>query len=369
METPLEHYCLDLHCTQILEDYRANRPVFEKIKEIVTGKLRECINRNNVYITALESRIKTEGSLAGKLDLKGHKYGSIFDLTDIVGARVITFYNDEVDKISALIDKIFEMDWENSVDKRLMHELNSFGYNSLHYICRIPKSMYYDPDMPQLNEFRFEIQLRTAMQHVWATMYHDTGYKSGIDVPKEYIRNLNRLAGMLELIDEQFSLIRTNINDYRRKMQSFVADGRLDEVPINVDTFRSFMTLKPFDKLCRRIAATNQAEIHETSLLSYLDVFHFLRFRTLGDIKKLIEKYSDDAYHLAVYEIASTDLDIISNSVAVQDLVIVYIVRNGMGESGLRDMFELLGENSEYSAIRAGRTMEKAKALNLVPRK
>ena len=206
-------YELDLHCQMILDEYREELAIFEKMKEIVRAQLKKCVADNNIYVIAIESRIKTENSLAGKLELKGHKYKTLSDITDILGTRVITFYSEEVDKISALIDKVFEIDWENSVDKRKALDLDQFGYMSLHYICRIPKSLYYDAEHPEINDFRFEIQMRTALQHVWATMYHDTGYKSGIEVPKEHLRNMNRLAGMLELADEQFSRIRKEITD------------------------------------------------------------------------------------------------------------------------------------------------------------
>ena len=206
----------------ILEEYREQHPVFEKLLNVVKGILRESIKENKIYINAIEGRVKAENSLAGKLERKSGKYGSLADLTDILGVRIITFYSDEVDKVAALVGRLFEIDWENSIDKRKMHEIHSFGYNSLHFICRLPKEKYFDPEYPQMNEIRFEVQMRSALQHVWSVLDHDTGYKSGFEVPKEYLRNLNRLAGMLELVDEQFCLIRSGINDYRRHVQSLV---------------------------------------------------------------------------------------------------------------------------------------------------
>ena len=363
MAEGLEKYGLDLHCTMILEEYRDNLPVFEIIRDIVYDKLKESIESNGIYLNAIETRIKTEKSLAGKLEIKGSKYATLEDITDIVGARIITFYSDEVDKISALVDRIFDVDWANSVDKRKMHELDSFGYNSLHYICRIPKSLHYDPMHPEINTIRVEIQMRTALQHVWATMYHDTGYKSGVEVPKEYLRNLNRLAGMLELADEQFSLIRTNINDYRRQVQNLVASGRFDDVPLNGDSFKSFLNLRPFDKLVKRIAAINQAEVHESSILPYLAVLNHLQFKSLGDVDRMIKDNSEDAYTLAVYQIGNTDLDIISSTVAIQDLCVVTILKNKGGAGGLKHMFDLLGGSSDYNAERAERILQTAKQL------
>nr|MCR4910661.1 hypothetical protein [Bacteroidales bacterium] len=94
-----------------------------------------------IIVAAVEHRVKAEKSLAGKLQLKGDKYKDIFDITDLVGLRVITFY-----------------------------------------ICRVPESSYNDPEHPEINKIRFEVQMRTVLQHAWANMNHDTGYKSGIGI-------------------------------------------------------------------------------------------------------------------------------------------------------------------------------------------
>lgn len=359
----ISKYGLDLHCQMILEEYREKFDVFETMKDIVLSKLKECLDSNGILVTALEARVKKEASLAGKLELKGHKYASLDDLTDILGARVITFYSDEVDKIAAIAENIFAIDWENSVDKRTMHQLDSFGYNSLHYICRIPKSLYYDPEHPEINTIRFELQMRTALQHVWANMYHDTGYKSGVEIPKEYLRNLNRLAGMLELADEQFSKIRTDINEYRRQVQALVADGNFDEVLLNGDTFKSYLNLKPFDSLNQRIAAINQAEIHNSSLFSYLNALKFMNFKTLGDIERMRRDCSDDAYKLAVHQIGGTDLDIISSTIGIQNLCVVYLLKQGAGVHGLSYFFNALLGDNPYNEKRAQKLYDQAMNL------
>lgn len=343
---------LDFHCQLILEEYREMLPSLEQMKEEVLLKLREALDRNGLYVTAMEARIKTEASLAGKLALKGTKYATLSDITDVLGARIITYYTDDVDRVAAMAEQLFDIDWDNSVDKRRLHQLDSFGYNSLHYICRLPGY-----------PLRFELQLRTTLQHAWAAINHDTGYKSGIEIPREYLRRMNRLAGMLEMADDEFSRIRTEINDYRRRVQQLVNSGKLDEVLLDGDTFRSYLQARPFDALNKRIAAINQAEIQDAPLIRYLRVLKALKCNTLGDVSRLIKRYEEDAYRLARHQLGNTDLDIISSAVGLQNICIVCILSTGGGKLGLEMLFDVLNGHNSHNSELAELTY--SQALNL----
>lgn len=343
---------LDPHCQAILQEYEDNLPRFREVEAQVRETLRRTLQEAGLAVAAIESRVKGHDSLAGKLELKGHKYNSLANLTDILGLRVITFYIDDVDKVASAVERLFTIDWENSVDKRKIHEIDSFGYLSLHYICSIP-------DFP----YRFEIQMRTLLQHAWANMDHDTGYKSGVEIPKRYLRNMSRLAGMLELVDDEFSKIRIELTDYRRRVQALVRSGNLDEVPIDGDTFRSYLDLDPFAQLNKRIASMNQAEIQEVPLMPYLAVYKGIGLKTLGDISRMIKDYSEGAYQIACYQIGLTDLDIISSSIGPQDLCIAYILKNGGGKAGIKNMFDLLNGESETNDMMAEMLLEQSKDL------
>ena len=195
--------------------------------------------------------------------------------------------------------------------------------------------------MPELNTIRFELQMRTALQHVWSTIEHDTGYKGDVKIPREYVRQFSRLAGTLELIDDEFSRLRATLTDYRRRVKSLVDSGKLDDVELDSVSFRSYLTLGPFDRLNKRIAAVNQAEIYPAPLQPFLRALLKFGFATLGDIDRMVVADSEDAYQLALSQIALTDLDILSENIGLMNLCIVHALKHG-GKAGLHEMFEAL---------------------------
>ena len=343
---------LDAHSEAILQEYRDDLSFFQEASANLKEQIRQVLSRAGIIVAAVESRVKEGSSLRGKLELKGSKYHSLSDITDIVGLRVITFYSDDVDKVASAVERIFKVDWENSIDKRKILEIDSFGYLSLHYVCHIPDSKY-----------RFEVQMRSVLQHAWANMSHDTGYKSGVEIPKRYMRSMSRLAGMLELVDDEFSKIRSELTDYRRRVKTLVASGKLDDVPLDGDSYRSYLGLHPFAQINERISAVNQAEIHEVSLLPYLSIFKEMGFKTLGDIDRLVKDFSEAAYQIACYQIGLTDLDIISSSIGPQNLCIAFILKNGGGKAGICRMFDALNGKSESNEMVAELLLEQAKDL------
>jgi ppGpp synthetase/RelA/SpoT-type nucleotidyltranferase len=343
---------LDPHGELLLKQFRELRPSLQQLAEEATALLRQALREQGVYVTAIEHRVKTEKSLTGKLELKGAKYKSIDDITDLVGLRVITFYTDEVDKVAVIAKSLFDIDWQESVDKRKLHELDAFGYNSLHYICRL-----------RTGGPRFELQMRTALQHVWSTIEHDTGYKGDVKIPREYKRQFSRLAGMLELIDEEFSRLRMVLTDYRRQTLALVKSGKLDDVPLSRETFRSYLELQPFDRLNHRIAAVNQAEVFPVGMMPYLRVLESFGMETLGDVQHFIDENSDDAYQLALSQLAITDLDILSSNTALQYLCLVYVLKHNGGHNGLKAFYDLINGENDANFMLADLMLEQAKTL------
>lgn len=351
---------LDFKCQMIVDEYDEKHPLFEKIHELVISSIKKALENNDVEVTAVEGRIKQRNSLIGKLVRKGHKYHTLDDITDIVGFRVITLFSDDVDRVASYMEKMFDVDWNESIDKRKMHEMSSFGYNSLHYICRIPKTLYEDKQHPELNDIRFEVQMRSTLQHAWAAMNHDLGYKSEIETPPEYMRMFGRLAGMLELADEEFSRIRISVATYRRRMEALIRAGELKEVLLDGDTFSTYIAQKPFDSLMNRIAAINQGEIQEMSFEPFYPLLKEAGLKTLQDVEDFIKQNEDDAYKFAMSQLADTDIDIIASTVGLQDLLIVHTLKNGGGKTGLVHIYDELNGKSIHNEKLADMAYKKA---------
>ena len=316
-------------------------------------------------VNSVDSRIKARDSLAKKLERKGNKYNTILDITDIIGFRIVTFYNDEVDKFAVKIEKVFDVDWENSIDKRKIYNVDQFGYLSLHYICKIPKEMYYDSNNPLINEVRFEIQIRSVLQHALAVLHHDTGYKSDVEIPKEYQRRLTRLAGLLELVDDEFTDIRNSIGDYKRRVKAVVKNGKLEDVELTGDSYQAYLENGGFDSLNERIALISNMDIEEAPLDNFLQVFKAFELKTLKELDDFKKQYSDLAYEFCVRQFSNMDLDIVTSAIGPLNLCIVYVLSKGLGEGVVERILDLTYGNRKINSKMAAKLADIGKSMGI----
>jgi ppGpp synthetase/RelA/SpoT-type nucleotidyltranferase len=343
---------LSPHCELLLQEFREKRQELMQLDNHVFELISQTLKQQEIELNSIEHRIKTEESLAGKLERKGEKYHQLSDITDLIGLRIVTFYTDDVDKVAAIISQLFDIDWSNSVDKRKLHDLNSFGYNSLHYICNLHEG-----------SFPFEIQIRTALQHTWSAIEHDIGYKGAVKLPPQYRRQFSRLAGMLELADDEFSRLRTTMTEYRRQIQALVKSGNLSDVALSTDSFRSYLELRPFDRLNQRIAAVNQAELFPASLMPFLPILESFGMESLGQVQAMVDELSDAAYQLALSQLAITDLDILSEVVGLQNLCVVYSLKNGGNRDDIKYIYDTLYGANESNLLLADAIIRQYSAI------
>ena len=309
---------MNLKCKLILEDYRKQKDNFVKLGDVVHDILSNIAKELGLTVLAVEHRVKEEKSLAGKLERKGDGYNSFEDITDILGCRVICFLSDEIDKIGKKVEESFVIDWENSSDKRALLKENAFGYLSLHYICSLP---FGDKWPDEICGKKFEIQIRTILQHAWSAIQHDIGYKSDFGVPREINRQFARLAGLLELADDEFVRARDNMFDYTEDIRNRIKTDDADNVQINMISLNEYVLHnKNMQKLIKEIADISNAEINVIDPESYIAQLSYLGIKKLGDIERMIKENYDLAITLANKALSASNLDIVSSSVALRFL-------------------------------------------------
>ena len=309
---------MNLKSRLILEDYRKQRDDFVKLGDVAHQILADIAKELGLTVLAVEHRVKEERSLAGKLERKGDGYNTLEDITDILGCRVICFLSDEIDKIGKKVEEKFVVDWENSSDKRTLLKENAFGYLSLHYICSLP---FGDKWPDEICGKKFEVQIRTILQHAWSAIHHDIGYKSDFGVPREINRQFARLAGLLELADDEFVRARDNMVSYTEDIRKRIITDDADDVVINMISLNEYVLHnKKMQALIREIADICGAEIKPIDPESYIPQLAFLGVKKLGDIEVMIQENYALAVSLAKKALTMADLDIVSSSVALRFL-------------------------------------------------
>lgn len=289
---------------KLLQEYEIDEQLYKNFLFQINNLLSQLIDVEKISSTT--TRLKDRESLAGKIEKKqefisdeeGYKYNNLKDITDICGIRICTFYSDDVDEISKIIESEFVIDEKNSIDKRKSLEPDRFGYLSLHYIVSLPENRLALPENTLFKGMKIEIQIRSILQHTWAEIEHDIGYKSSDGIPKAIKRDFSRLAGLLELADKEFISIRDNLKEYKKNINESIQHGNMKkDIFIDRVSLKELISSAYFNNQVKYIytnaseTITNvNSEISDENIDNIVKVLKYLEVNTINEFLSILNE-------------------------------------------------------------------------------
>ncbi|ANQ16279.1 GTP pyrophosphokinase [Vibrio natriegens] len=214
-------------------------PAHKRLTDSAITIMRNLFNNNEIEILSVSGRTKEKSSLLEKISRKQYKKPNE-QMTDISGVRVIVYFESDVKRVCEIIEQAFNIDEKNSSNQDDRLSINQIGYRSVHYVCDLGEGRALLPEFLDLDGLKFEVQVRTVLQHAWAELAHDRNYKFAGKLPPDIERNLYLYAGMLEIADKGFSQLSSQIDEYIEEVHEKNEEGNLDYI-LNTLSLKEFV--------------------------------------------------------------------------------------------------------------------------------
>jgi len=262
------------------QSYAQRRPQYERLCVVVQNLLTGILSNAGIDFMTIEGRAKTVKSAREKLERKRYRNPDK-EMTDLAGVRIVTYLEADVPRVSKLICEEFAELTNFSVDKNNSLGVDRVGYRSLHHICKLTDERTRLAEYKNFTDFQFEVQIRTGLQHTWAQIEHDRNYKFGHILPQEITRRLFLAAGLLEIVDREFSTVAAEIEEYSKATSLKVKSGELD---IEIDTASLHSFLSEMFHQNNLLIDTDYSSKQDAALLSELSKFGL---KTINDLSRL----------------------------------------------------------------------------------
>ena len=193
------------------KSYEGKKSDYEETLKNLSELIQDSLSENRINYT-VKHRVKSFTSLHEKILRIASKTDTI-KITDILGLRIICPFLQDIDEVSKMLQKIFTVE---EVDvKGADYPYHRFGYESVHFLVRIPEKCLHGSLCETKMNCICEVQVRTILQDAWAEVEHEIVYKSDFSPLDEPLkRKLAALNANLTLSDITFQEIR----DYQKEL-------------------------------------------------------------------------------------------------------------------------------------------------------
>lgn len=275
--------------------YDNNIDPYKGLAEIIAVTLKNSLISQQISFVDVPYRSKTKKSFLKKIEDKLiEKDYSPESMTDLAGIRIITLIESDVQKVCDLVSAMFNVHQADSVNKSEKLGEEKVGYQSVHFVCDVGAKRENLPEFSLYKGLCFEIQIRTALEHAWAEIEHDRGYKLGGKLPSHLNRRFKLLSGLLESADLEFNRLTVEIEEYAKQLNQSIQQDELDyeltSIGLEVlllDKYSQFISLeaKSLDssKIHLAILELNQFGINDLKELDRLITEYTTKYEFKGD--------------------------------------------------------------------------------------
>ncbi|MGN7931085.1 GTP pyrophosphokinase [Sphingopyxis sp. 22461] len=219
--------------SQYSENYRRA----ESLKNELVSQIHSIISREKITLgVPLEHRVKSWDSIEEKFDRKSIELPDIRDLSDLIGIRIITLFEKDAQRFEDIFRESFDVIDFEYTGSRLSD--SQFGYQSRHFVAKIKSEWENVPTLKGMTDFKFEVQVRTLAQHIWAAASHKLQYKREDAVPQGLKRSIHRISALLETVDLELARLQQERETYDQTAKNIVSEPN----DLNVETVRAVMS-------------------------------------------------------------------------------------------------------------------------------
>lgn len=174
-------------------------PAYYRLAERIRELLRERLDVSGLRLVEVTARAKEPSSFVKKALRKGYP-DPLTEIGDKAGVRIVVpFARDRPRVIDVCAAVLVMSDLE---DKREKLGSEKIGYLGIHYTTTVRPEVL-KPEETDINGLQAELQIHTKVESAWATVTHDSLYKSVVAVPDDVARRLMRLSALAEIFDDE----------------------------------------------------------------------------------------------------------------------------------------------------------------------
>lgn len=279
----------------LLTQFDNNTSLYESFTDRLQRLVSEILETRGIRVHSVASRTKSRESFRQKVTLSEGRYREIDEVTDVSAVRVVTYFANDVHSVADAIRADFLIDASNSVDKRDLLDPDRFGYLSLHYVVSLPMGRTELTEFRRFAGLKAEVQVRSILQHAWAEIEHDLGYKTSLGVPRDVRRQFSRLAGLLELADAEFVAIRDALERYEAAVPQLI-ETQPGHVHLDKASLKNLISEGPIvPELDSALAQFTEGKLFigvgDESIETYVAGFKVLGITTIAELTRALEMH------------------------------------------------------------------------------